>query len=119
MIRFSLALLGLAAMALPAAAQDLGGEYTVKGTNLDGSSYKGTAEIVITSNTTCEIRWVTAGRESVGICMPNGNALAAAYVMDDAVGLVIYRVLDDGTLDGVWTIAGQRGRGTDVLTPVN
>jgi len=119
MIRFSLALLGLAAMALPAAAQDLGGEYTVKGTNLDGSSYKGTAEIVITSNTTCEIRWVTAGRESVGICMPNGNALAAAYVMGDAVGLVIYRVLDDGTLDGVWTIAGQRGRGTDVLTPVN
>lgn len=118
MIRASLACLCLAALALPAAAQDLSGQYTVKRT-FDGWSSEGTAEIRMTSNTTCEISWVTAGRESVGICMPNGNALAAAYVMEDVVGLVIYRVQDDGTLNGVWTIAGQRGRGTDVLTPAN
>ena len=34
-----------------------------------------------------------------------------------AIGLVVYKVLEDGTLDGLWTIAGKDGNGTEVLTP--
>jgi hypothetical protein len=119
MKRLSIALLSLATLALPAAAGDLSGRYAVTGTNFDGSSYKGEAEIVITSDSTCAIAWSIAGRESGGICMPNGNAMAAAYEMDGDIGLVIYKIEGDGTLKGVWTIAGQRGQGTDVLTPIN
>jgi hypothetical protein len=50
---------------------------------------------------------MTAGREMVGICMPNGHALAAAYVMENKVGLLIYLVRDHGTFKGAWTIAAR------------
>jgi hypothetical protein len=34
-----------------------------------------------------------------------------------AVGLVAYKIKDDGVLDGIWTIADKDGAGTDVLIP--
>jgi hypothetical protein len=101
----------------PAAAQSIGGSYSVAGTNLDGSNYTGTVEITLTSDTTCEIVWETNGAGSNGICSRNDDSFAAAYVMGEAVGLVIYKVQDDGILDGLWTIAGKEGTGTEVLTP--
>ena len=101
-----------------AAAQDIGGNYTVEGTNLDGSPYRGTAEIKLTSGTTCEIYWTTGTSTSQGICMRNGNAFSDGYVLGDAIGLVIYLVNDDGSMQGLWTIAGQEGSGTENLTPV-
>jgi hypothetical protein len=109
-------LLGLCMIA-PAAAQSIGGSYTTAGTNLDGSRYSGTVEITLTSETTCTIHWITGSSTSDGICSRNGDAFAAAYVLGDAFGLVVYKVLQDGTLDGLWTIAGQGGNGTEVLTP--
>jgi len=106
-------------MIAPASAQSIGGNYTTKGTNLDGSPYSGTVEITLTSETTCNIHWVTGGSTSEGICSRNGDAFAAAYVLGNSIGLVVYKVLEDGTLDGLWTIAGQDGNGTEVLTPAN
>jgi hypothetical protein len=38
----------------PAAAQSIGGNYTLEGTNLNGSPYDGWAEITLTSETTGE-----------------------------------------------------------------
>mgnify|MGYP006932279865 CR=1 FL=1 len=106
------------ALASPAAmAQSIGGDYAVEGTNLDGSNYGGTAKIVLTSETTCEIYWTTGPSTSQGICMRNGNAFSAGYVMGEAIGLVIYQVMEDGSLEGLWTIAGQPGSGTEKLTP--
>ena len=43
--------------------------------------------------------------------------LSAAYKLGEAVGLVVYRINDDGTLDGTWTIAGQEGVGKERLVP--
>lgn len=111
----SLALLSLAA--LPAAAQSIGGTYAVAGTNFDGSSYGGDATITLTSETTCTIHWETGGSSSDGICMRNDDAFSAGYVMGKAVGLVVYKVQEDGSLLGLWTIAGKEGNGTEVLTP--
>ncbi|MBZ9993644.1 hypothetical protein [Mesorhizobium sp. BH1-1-4] len=108
-------LLGLAA--LPAAAQSIGGTYTVAGTNFDGSAYDGEATITLTSGTTCTIHWETGGSSSDGICMRNDNAFSAGYVMGKDIGLVVYKVEDDGSLHGLWTIAGKDGNGTEVLTP--
>lgn len=108
----------LLALASPAAmAQSIGGDYTVEGTNLNGSNYSGTAKIVLTSETTCEIYWSTGPSTSQGICMRNGNAFSAGYVLGEAIGLVIYQVREDGSMEGLWTIAGQAGTGTEKLTP--
>jgi hypothetical protein len=49
--------------------------------------------------------------------MRNEDSFAAAYQLGKAIGLVIYHVQDDGTLDGIWTIADKAGAGTEVLTP--
>jgi hypothetical protein len=106
---------------LALAASDVGGSYQVNGTNFDGSKYKGTAKITITSKTTCNIEWKTGGgSSSVGICMRNDDSFSAAYKMKDgAVGLIIYKMLDDGTMEGVWTLSGMDGAGTEVLTPAH
>ncbi|QKD03842.1 hypothetical protein [Mesorhizobium loti] len=111
----SLALLGFTA--LPAAAQSIGGTYTVAGTNFDGSKYDGEATITLTSETTCTIHWETGGSSSDGICMRNDDAFSAGYVMGKDIGLVVYKVGEDGSLHGLWTIAGKDGNGTEVLTP--
>lgn len=110
--------LALTAMtASPLMAQSIGGEYAVAGTNLDGSTYEGDATITLTSETTCIIEWKTGGTTSDGICMRNGDAFSAGYVLNDEVGLVVYRVKENGLLDGLWTLAGKEGSGTEVLTP--
>ena len=110
-----------AAFVAPAQAQTVHeGTYTVEGTNLDGSSYGGTAEIKLTSETTCAIQWKTgSGKKSTsdGICMLYENAFAAGYVLEGEVGLVVYEVKEDGTLEGAWTISCQDGSGTETLTP--
>ena len=92
------------------------GTYDVQGTNLDGSAYSGTATITLTSDTTCAIEWNTAGTTSQGICMLHDDAFAAGYVLQDAVGLVVYKVRAGGVLEGVWTLTGQDGAGTETLT---
>lgn len=104
---------------VPAGAEEpvkLSGTYDVRGTNFDGSEYRGVAKITVTTQDTCRIVWDT-GSEAAGICMRNGGALAASYVMGSAVGLVIYRIRPDGILDGLWTVADTAGHGTEVLTP--
>lgn len=106
-----------AILAAPASAQSIGGEYTVAGTNHDGSKYEGTATITLTSDTTCVIEWKTGASTSTGICSRNDDAFAAAYVLGNSTGLVIYKVKQDGRLDGLWTLAGEGGNGTEVLTP--
>ena len=110
------ALLGLG-LALPVQAQTVSaGTYDVEGTNLDGSTYGGTATIELTSETTCAIEWSTGSTTSQGICMLYDNAFAAAYVLGDAVGLVVYEVKGDGVLEGAWTISGKDGSGSETLT---
>ncbi len=117
MTRLALAASLLLASVVGAQAQNIGGNYAVAGTNLDGSPYNGTAEIRLTSETTCEIYWTTGGSTSSGICMRNGPAFSAGYELNGKVGLVIYQVFDDGHMEGLWTIAGANGLGTENLTP--
>lgn len=117
MRRFVLAAAALVAGTLGAAAQSIGGNYSVAGTNFDGQEYGGDVTITLTSETTCVIEWKTGATTSQGICSRNGDAFAAAYVLNGEVGLVVYKVGDDGVLDGLWTLAGKDGNGTEVLTP--
>jgi hypothetical protein len=100
-----------------ATAQNVGGTYTVRGTNFDGTVYSGTAVVTLTSNTTCRIVWQTGGSTSTGICMRNHDSFSAAYLLGNSIGLVIYQIKADGSMEGVWTIADQSGAGTELLTP--
>ena len=104
------------ASAFPAMAQTVeAGTYDVRGTNLDGSKYQGTARIKLTSETTCSIEWKTGSTSSTGICMLYENAFAASYILGKDIGLVVYEVRDNGVLDGVWTVSGEDGAGTETL----
>jgi hypothetical protein len=87
-----LMLLSLFAIGLAAAAsaQTVGGTYSVSGTNADGSSYTGTAEITL-NGPACSISWQTGGSSSAGTCLLTGNAFGAAYQLGDAPGLAVYR----------------------------
>ena len=112
-----LAFVCLVASVAAAPAEGLGGTYRVSGKNFDGSRYSGTAEIVVTSNTTCRIHWTTGGTTSEGICMRNGTSFSEAYRLGNVVGLVIYEIKPDGSLEGLWTVADSSGVGSEVLTP--
>ena len=101
-----------------ATAQNLPGKYQVEGKNLDGSDYSGTAEIVATSEVTCRITWQTGSTTSEGICMRSGTSFAAGYVLGESIGLVVYEMKPDGSLEGTWTIADQDSVGEEILTPI-
>ena len=103
----------------PARAAEVGGHYTVEGTNLDGSSYSGTVDITVSSDSTCRIVWHTGDTTSSGICMRVNDVLVAGYVLNGDVGLVAYTIKDDGTLDGIWTVADKDGAGKEVDTPAS
>lgn len=93
------------------------GSYKVDGTNLDGSPYTGTAVVKLLSDTTCQITWTTGSTSSVGLCMMMDGVVSAAYRQGDNVGVTMYHLNDDGSLEGAWTVAGQNGSGTEKLTP--
>lgn len=114
---FIAALIAACLFAPVAFAGNVGGRYQVNGTNLDGSPYRGSARITPSSNSTCRIEWRTGSTTSSGFCMLAGDALAAAYRLNDSVGLVLYKLQPDGSLNGIWTIADKPGGGTEVLTP--
>ena len=82
---FLVSAIALVATVATASAQSIGGKYRVAGTNLNGSRYSGTAEIVATGGATCRIAWTTGGTTAKGICMRQGGTLAAAYVMGGAI----------------------------------
>ena len=117
-MRMPLLLAAFAAASSGAAqAQTIGERYEVIGANIDGSPYRGQAQIVVTSQNTCRIMW-SAGGTSEGICMRNANAFTAAYSLKGKVGLVIYQLMQDGSLQGLWTIADTQGIGRETLVPV-
>ena len=108
----------LCGIAVPVAAAEFhAGTYDVVGTNLNGSPYGGIAEVTLLSDTTCQIIWHTGDTQSWGHCMKVSDYVSAGYVMGGAIGIIMYRVNDDGSLDGFWTVSGQNGSGTERLTP--
>jgi hypothetical protein len=106
----------MATVGTVAAAQDIGGRYEVRGKNVNGSEYGGTVEITATSENTCRIVW-NVGATSSGICMRNQNAFSAAYELGGKIGLIIYEIMADGSMVGIWTIADQPGVGFENLYP--
>jgi hypothetical protein len=112
----TLGLLLATGLATAASAQTVGGTYSVSGTNADGSSYTGSAEITL-NGPACSISWQTGGSSSAGTCLLTGNAFGAAYQLGGSTGLAVYQLQPDGTLKGQWTTIGSSGVGSETLSP--
>jgi len=99
--------------AVPNAA-DIAGDYSVVGTNEDGSPYRGALK-VIKQGDVYQFRW-DAGKQYDGIGIPNGNAVAVAFTGGSdgqGCGVVIYQALAGGILDGKWGYWGVNEMGTE------
>jgi hypothetical protein len=118
MIR-AIMMIGLLFFALPAEAETLllAKHYVAEGKNQDGSSYSGSVDINVISDTTFSIVWKISGSVYKGFGMRMNDSLAATYTLDGEPGLVIYQVGKGGTFSGLWAVRGQNGSGSEVLTP--
>jgi hypothetical protein len=105
-----------AATAAGAAASPVGGRYVVNGTNANGSSYSGMAEIFMDRDH-CSIVW-HVGAVWRGICMLSGDIFAASYGNGRSRGMLIYHLSRDGSLSGDWRLVGAVHGGTETLIPV-
>jgi hypothetical protein len=93
--------------------------YAAAGSNPDGSTYTGTVNIKVISDKTFTIHWKIGDETYDGFGMRNGDALAATYEIDSEPGLIIYKVGDNGVLDGFWVVKGKDKGGTERLTPAD
>jgi hypothetical protein len=111
----------LLGLATPASAETLklASTYDEAGTNPNGSKYTGTATIQILSDTTFAIQWTVGDTTFSGFGMRRDDNLAATYMINGQPGLMIYKVGEDGVLNGLWAVRGRDGNGTDRLTPRN
>jgi hypothetical protein len=116
----ALALYALMASPLIAAeAQDLAGNYRVKGTDPEGNNYEGTAEITFKAGKTVEITWTIGNRRSIGLGRLDGNTLTVEYqgAVADRGGKAVYQVRPAGRLVGEWTRRRGPKKGTETLIP--
>lgn len=82
-----------------AAAQDIAGSYRTEGTSTTGASYTENADIEMTGETTCRIKFSSGFS---GICMLMGKTLTVSYLVHGKAGLGIYEVFDDGSIEGIF-----------------
>lgn len=97
---------------LPAAADALLGRYDAEGVNPDGSSYRGSAEIVANGET-YRITWWVGESVFDGTAILLNGTLSVAY---DG-GLAVYEIGEDGLLRGLWAPGGSASLGREVLRP--
>lgn len=99
------------------ARPNIAGKYNVNGTNPNGSTYKGTLE-VIPHGDVYQFRW-SAGNQSDGVGVINGDVVAVAYASGangKGCGVVDYNINGDGSLDGKWGYWGTDESGTETAT---
>ena len=93
---------------------NLGGQYTVLGTNPDGGQYRGSLEVIARGNV-YQFRW-NAGVQYDGVGVRNGRIVAVTFASGNdgtGCGVIDYTVLNDGTLEGIWGYWGTSASGTE------
>jgi hypothetical protein len=122
-----IAIVLLAAIAIPAAAEaqpDLDGVYASRGTNSDGSEYRGAVHI-LRHGDRFVVSWMTlraAGEgfllelTAIGVGLRTGDTLAVSYVAGSSLGVIVYQIGEDGHLAGRWTTAGDDAVHSETLT---
>lgn len=94
---------------------DISGDYTVTGHSGSGTDYEGELRIQ-KQGKVYQFHW-WAGNQFEGIGIVNGGYVAVSYSDDPSAiedcGVVIYRILANGTLDGLWGFYGEDEMGTE------
>jgi hypothetical protein len=115
-LAFALPLLAALPLVSPAQAQRAG-LYDVTGTNLDGTTYTGLAQIQTAGLASFAIRWRIGNQTVEGVGFASGRTVTVAYGLQQRPGLGIYTLNADGSLEGEWTIVGANANGTERLVP--
>jgi hypothetical protein len=97
-----------------AASSSFGGDYSILGTNADGSGYDGALSI-IKQGKVWQLVWNVGSDTYDGIGITNGNVLAAAYG-GEGCGVALYSIQPNGDLDGVWGMWGNNNLGAEYAT---
>lgn len=100
---------------LAAAWADPAGTYTVKGTELDGSTYEGTLEIEKNGDVYALAYSFADGTEQEGSAIGDDNFLAYGYGDDEELGVGLMTG-KDGNWQGVWTHLGANKMSTETWT---
>lgn len=102
---------GILAMtvAAPLAAQGINGLYKVEGRNPDGSTYRGTAQLV-ELNGAVTIAWQVAGQGYQGTGARTGDVIRVNWGDQYPV---VYVIMPGGQLHGTWA----NGRALERLVP--
>ena len=108
--------LALMLFATPALAQR-DGIYEVSGTNLDGTSYTGLAQIRAVGINSFSIVWRIGNTIIEGAGIASGRTVAVSYGQAQRPGMGIYQLNPDGSMDGEWTIVGAPAIGRERLVP--
>ena len=96
------------------ATRDIGGKYSVEGSNPAGSIYKGTLNVVKRGGV-YQFHW-NAGGQYDGVGVANGNVVAVAFAVGadgKGCGVIDYVIQSDGTLDGKWGAWGVDDVGSE------
>ncbi len=102
---------GIAFAQAPASQEPtLNGLYLCTGTSPGGQEYKGLVEIAQQGDT-FHVLWTFSPENiALGIGILRDRVLAVSYYGKAAGGVVLYKVQDDGSLVGDWTVMGGDGR---------
>jgi hypothetical protein len=95
--------------------RDIAGNYKIVGTNPDGSSYRGTLEIVA-SGSGYRLIWNAGPQPYVGVGMKDENILSVGWG-GNYCAVASYRIQPDGILDGKWATLNQDDIGAELLVP--
>lgn len=108
--------LAAGALALPAAAAELDGEYLIEGRDPGGGAkYQGHV-LVVKEDATYSVIWKIQNQVLYGTGILQNNSFAVTYLNygpTSAPGLAIYEVADDGTLTGKFTMLGAKSTGVE------
>jgi hypothetical protein len=84
------------------AAPEIGGDYTITGSNPNGSGYGGSLA-VMKRDQVHQFSWTSGDRQYDGVGVRVENTVAVAFSEGSegkGCGVVLYKVLTDGSLDG-------------------
>lgn len=126
--RLGISLIILGGMAMVAFAgeppkeRDITGTYAGSGTDIGGQQYKVTVEIEKEKDA-YQVKWISPnGQGWFGVGIRTGDTLSVSWAgrtdKGVMVGVMVYRIKKDGTLEGTWSMLGAKGVvRTETLTP--
>ena len=116
-VRFIIFAALMAAGGIGAAAQNISGHYRMEGTNSLYGEYSGTADIEIVAMSAGNICRVEYSDGDAGISMLKVTTLAVAYLVRGRIGIIVYEISRDGSMQGLFVEDGGVS-GKEKLTPI-